>query len=132
MATETIEKAKTSEVKRAEPARAAKTYVPPVDIIEDRNGLVLLLDMPGVEPRDVEIQYENGVLTIHGKVNVQEPEGMTYIRREYGKGDYHRSFAVGEGIDASKIDAECRNGVVTLHLPKAEAFKPRRIEVKAQ
>jgi HSP20 family protein len=105
-------------------------YAPLVDIIEQKDGLLLVLDMPGVEPGDIDIQYENGLVTIHGKVAPREQEKACYLRYEYGTGDFYRTFTVGEGIDAGKIEAECKNGVVTLRLPKSEAFKPRKIEVK--
>lgn len=132
MATETaVARREKSELRRAEePTRARRVYSPPVDIIEQKDGLCLLLDMPGVDPAGVDVQYENGLLTIRGKVEPREHDQATYLLREYGTGDYYRSFTVGEGIDAAKIEAECKNGVLKLHLPKAEAFKPRKIEVK--
>ncbi len=106
-------------------------YAPAVDIVETKDGLVMLLDMPGVEPGDIDIQYENGLLAIHGKVKPREPEQATWLVHEYGTGDYRRSFTVGEAIDIDKIEAEYKNGVMRLHLPKAESLKPRRIEVKS-
>jgi HSP20 family protein len=105
-------------------------YTPPVDIIERPDGLVMLLDMPGVESKDIDIQYENGLLTVHGKVQSREPENASWLVHEYGTGDYHRSFTVGEGIDTGKIEAELKDGVMRLSLPKAESLKPRKIEVK--
>jgi len=131
MATGTaVEKKGTGDVRRAEPMRSRRVYTPPVDIIEQKDGLLMLLDMPGVEPDGIHIQYENGLVTIHGKVQPREAEQAQYLLREYGTGDYYRSFTVGEGIDVNKIEACCKDGVVTLHLPKSEALKPRRIEVK--
>lgn len=131
MVTQTPVRAREGEVRPAEPMRTRRMYRPPVDIIEQKDELWMVLDMPGVEPGDVDIQYENGLLTIHGKVQPREPENAQYLRCEYGVGDYHRTFSLGEGIDADKIQAECRNGVVKLHLPKSEALKPRKISVKA-
>jgi HSP20 family protein len=131
MATETPVKRREDQVRRVEPMRTRRMYTPPVDILEQKDGLWLMLDMPGVQAGDVEIQYENGLLTIHGKVQPREPQDADYLHCEYGTGDFYRTFSVGEGIDADKIEAECRNGVIKLHLPKSEALKPRKIEVKA-
>ena len=122
---------RTHDVRRVEQSRQAETYVPAVDILEREDGLVLMADMPGVASDDVEIQYEQGVLTIHGRVRPPRETPGRYLVREYGTGDYLRSFTLGEGIDIDKIEAVCRNGVLELRLPKAEALKPRRIEVKA-
>jgi len=106
-------------------------FTPPVDIIEQKDSLVLMLDMPGVEPTDIDIQLENGLLTVHGKVEPRERQGLDYLRCEYGTGDYYRTFTVGDGIDAQRIEAECKNGVVKVNLPKSEALKPRKITVKS-
>lgn len=130
MVSETAVTKSQNDVRRAEPTQARRVYTPPVDIIEQKDGLFMLIDMPGADPEGVDVQYENGTLTIHGKVAPRQPQDAHYLLREYGTGDYYRSFTVGEGIDAGKIDAEYRNGVLKLHLPKAEALKPRKIEVK--
>jgi HSP20 family molecular chaperone IbpA len=106
------------------------TYVPRIDIWENDDELVLYGDLPGVEPENLDIRFENGQLTLHGKVSPRH-EDVNYVHGEYGIGDFHRSFTIGEAIDAEKISAEIQNGVVTLHLPKSEKVKPRRIEVKA-
>lgn len=134
MANETsIEKRETQEVQQVQPERmrAGRTYIPNVDIIEQDDKLLLLADMPGVKPDGVDIQYERGELTIHGKVAPrQDPENTNYLLREYGVGDFYRVFQIGEGIDADKIEAELRDGVLTLHLPKAQELMPRKIALK--
>jgi len=90
-------------------------------------------DMPGAGAGDVDVHYENGQLSIHGKVDPRQDESNTnYLLHEYGVGDFHRTFQVGEGIDAARIAADMRNGVLTLHLPKAQEVLPRRIEVKSR
>jgi HSP20 family molecular chaperone IbpA len=86
-------------------------------------------DLPGVTVKDLDIRFENRELTIHGVV-ASRHEGE-YLYNEYGVGDFHRTFAVGEAIDAEKISAEMHNGVLTLRLPKLEKVKPRRIKVQA-
>ena len=127
-ATNTMEK-KTNDVRRAEPVRQGFTYVPPVDIVELADELVLTAEVPGARSQDIDIKYENGLLTLQAKVQPRHTEKMNYLLREFGVGDYCRSFEIGEGIDAEKIAAEVRQGVLTIHLPKSEATKPRRISV---
>src|ERR1043166_5681990 len=125
----TMEK-RTNEVTRAEPVRQGRNYVPAVDIIEKPEELTLIADMPGARSDHIEVNYENGRLTIQAKVPPRQKDGTAYLLREYGVGDYFRSFEMGEGIDAGKIEAEVRQGVLTLHLPKSEAAKPRKIAVR--
>lgn len=105
------------------------TFTPLVDILETEDELVLLADMPGVKPDGVDIRFENGELIIHGRCPERNP-GTYFLLAEYGVGDYYRMFTVSEDIDANRITAEMKNGVLTVHLPKAEAVKPRRITVK--
>ncbi|HMQ15060.1 MAG TPA: Hsp20/alpha crystallin family protein [Phycisphaerae bacterium] len=113
--------------------RGGRTYLPAVDIVERDDRLMLVADMPGVRRDDLEIVYERGQLSILGKVSPrQTADGVECLRCEYGVGDFARVFQVGEGIDASKIEAELRDGVLTVHLPKARELMPRRIAVKSQ
>lgn len=105
------------------------TYVPRFDIWEGEDELLLFGDLPGVTVDDLDIRFENRELTILGRVSPRHEGELLY--REYGIGDFHRTFTVGEVIDAEKISAEMHNGVLKLHLPKSEKVKPRRIEVKA-
>ncbi|TWU43486.1 Spore protein SP21 [Novipirellula aureliae] len=114
----------------AERTSQTPVYRPGFDILESENELTLYGDMPGVEDKDLDIRYENERLTIQGKVPARN-ESETMLRQEYGIGDYERTFMIGESIDAEKISAEIHNGVLIVHLPKTEAVKPKRIEVKA-
>lgn len=121
------------DVAQAEQTRDRQVYSPQVDIIEKDNGLLLLADMPGVKAADIDIQYEDGQLTIYGKVEPRQDDSQTaYLLHEYGVGDFYRSFRIGDGIDVDSIRAELKNGVMTLHLPKTEAFRPRKIAVQAR
>lgn len=113
-----------------ERTRNGGTYVPRFDIYETDSELVLFGDMPGVAPEDLDIRFENRELTICGKV-ARRHEGIDFLYGEYGIGDFYRSFTIGESIDGSKISAELKNGVLTLHLPKVEEAQPKKIEVKA-
>lgn len=104
------------------------TYMPRFDIWEGQDELLLYGDMPGVSVEDLDIRFENRELSIHGKVHARHHGD--YVLGEYGIGDFYRTFTVGEAIDAEKISAEMKHGVLTLHLPKSEKVKPRRIAVK--
>ena len=110
--------------------RAGRSFVPFVDIAEEDDRLVLFADMPGVKPDGLDIRYEQGVLAVNGTVTPREnPDTTHYLLREYGVGDFSRSFRIGDGIDADAITAELSAGVLRLDLPKAAAARPRRIEV---
>lgn len=105
------------------------SYSPRFDIWEGDDELVLYGDLPGVEPADLDIQFENRQLTIHGRV-CRRCDEVRYLYSEYGIGDFERTFTIGESINGDMISAEFRDGVLTLHLPKSDEAKPRRIEVK--
>ena len=125
-----IEERSIGEVAEAERTRSGRVYRPNVDILAGEDELTLLADVPGVKSEDMDIHFEGGMLTLHGQVKEREPEGATRLLHEYGIGDFHRTFQVSEVIDASRITAELRNGVLTLHLPKVEAARPRKIAVE--
>lgn len=125
-----MEKKERQEV-QAEPMHGGRTYRPSVDIVEREDRVQVLADMPGVAASDLDINYERGQLTIHGRVAPRQAgEGLRFVRREYGVGDFHRVFEIGEGIDASAIEARLEHGVLTVDLPKSKELMPRRIEVK--
>jgi HSP20 family protein len=119
------------EMNSAERTRAGTVYRPNVDIVETQDELLVLADIPGGCGDDIDVNFEEGMLTMHAKVARRQPEDTEYLLREYGVGDYYRTFRVSEAIDASKIYAEFADGVLTLHLPKADAAKPRKIQVRA-
>jgi len=116
----------------AERTRTRPTYTPAVDIVENQDELLVLADMPGVKAADVDVQFENGTLTIHGHVHERQSNATRFLRREYGVGDYHRTFQVSELVDAEQIAAEYVDGVLKLHLPKVAQAKPRRIAVQGK
>lgn len=119
-----------NEVATVERSPSGLTYSPQIDIWETEDELMLFADMPGVSAENLEIQFENRELRIHGKVRPRH-EGINFLYGEYGIGHFQRTFTIGESIDGEKITAELKDGVLTLHLPKNEAMKPRRIEVKS-
>ena len=115
----------------AEHTRCGCYYRPSVDILERADELLVRADVPGALGDDVDVDFEEGTLTIHARVKPRQ-EGTEFLVREYGVGDYYRTFHVSEAIDPEKITAEYADGVLTLHLPKAEVARPRKIEVKTQ
>ena len=113
-----------------EQTRGGRVFRPSVDIVENEDELLLLADVPGATADSIDIDFENGELSIHARVQPRRPKGPSrYSLREYGVGDYHREFRIGEAVDGSKIAAEVTNGVLKVHLPKADAVKPRKIAV---
>jgi HSP20 family protein len=114
-----------------ESTRGGTMFTPRVDIIETDHELLVYADVPGVHPEDVDLRFENGELLLHGRVKPTE-SATNPLLSEYEEGDFYRVFTVHESIDAQKISAECRNGVLTVHLPKVAAAQPRQITVQAQ
>ena len=102
---------------------------PPVDISERENEFVIEADMPGVKEENIDIQFHQGELTIRGRVERPESTNDTYRFRQFESTDFYRAFRIGESVDATNISARCADGVLTVHLPKAETLKPRKIEV---
>jgi HSP20 family protein len=124
-----VKKDNGGEVATVERTRNGTTYTPRFDIVETDEELVLYGDMPGVAPQNLDVRFETDRLIIHGKVEPRHQD-REFVYGEYGIGDYYREFQVVESVDAEKINAELDNGVLSVHLPKSEAVKPRRIEVK--
>jgi HSP20 family molecular chaperone IbpA len=115
----------------AEPARARRVWRPLADIVETKEGVTLMLELPGVAAEDVDVALEKRVLTIRAKSSVASPDKLRLVHAEYEAGDYERAFTLSDDFDAEKIEAQLKNGVLTLHLPRAEASQPKAIKVKA-
>lgn len=110
---------------------ATANWAPSVDISEDDKAFTLLADIPGVEPKDIEISMEKGVLTIKGErqsENVEEKENYRRVERQSGQ--FYRRFTLPDSADADKIEAKSVHGVLTVTIPKQEVAVSRRIEVK--
>ena len=115
----------------AEQTRPGLVFTPLVDIFETDKALVLLADMPGVRPADLNIDLRDDTLTLTGDVQPFEGADENDIMIEYEVGKYHRQFALSEIIDQDKIDAQMQDGVLRLTLPKVEKATPRKITVQA-
>lgn len=119
------------ETQTAPHACSGRWYRPLVDLQEQNGELVLVADMPGAAADQIDIDFEDGLLTIEGRAATRHSQDTKFLLREYGVGDYRRQFRLSEAIDPQGIHAEYRDGVLTVHLPRAEATKPRKIAVKA-
>ena len=115
---------------QGEPLKEGVTYVPDVDIAENSEAIFLYADLPGVQPQDLDLDYREGVLTLTAKAD-HPPEKHQLLYQEYDIGGFQRRFTIGPRIDPDRITAGFQNGVLTLTLPKAEAHKPRKIEVSS-
>jgi len=113
---------------------ATADWIPAVDINEFDDRFQLFIDVPGVDPKDVEITLEAGLLTIMGNRFIQaEKEGENVVRRraERGTGRFYRRFMLPETVDADKVKAMDRHGVLEISIPKQAKAQPRRIKVAA-
>ncbi len=131
MAEKTIPETNKNEgaVVKREITRHPQAYITPLtDIYEEENGLYVVVDLPGVERDGLKIRVEKDVLTIEG--HVEANKDRNYLFREFEPSNYFRQFELTDTVDQENISAELKNGVLSLFLPKAEALKPRSIEVK--
>ena len=105
--------------------------LPRVDVYEDASGITLLADLPGV-PRDkLELKVEGETLLIEGTVQPMTPEGLEPVYAEVRVPRFRRSFTLSRELDTQRVDANLKDGVLTLRIPKAEHAQPRRISVQA-
>lgn len=107
----------------------ARTF-PALNAWEDASSIFVEAELPGFSIKDVEITFSGNELTISGTRAETKPEGATLHRRERSSGSFSRTLRVGADVDGAKISATLTNGVLTVVLPKAEAARPRKIDVK--
>lgn len=106
-------------------------FSPDANIYDNREALILSMDMPGVRKGDVNIEVnENKVMSIRAKSSFHEPEGTALVQ-EFTTGDYFRSFTLSNEFDTDKISGKLENGVLEVIIPRREDVKPRRIEISA-
>ena len=104
-------------------------YVPYADIYETEDALAVVMEMPGVEKKDLNIGLENDVLKVDGRIDFSKYESMEPVYSEYNVGHYARSFTLSNKVDQDKISANLEDGVLTLTLPKAKQAQPRKIAI---
>jgi HSP20 family protein len=113
--------------------RAARPWSPAVDILETENELILKADLPDVKLEDIEVRVENQTLTVKGERQFEKEESTKgYHRIERSYGTFVRSFAVPATVDTEQVNAEYRNGVLTVKLAKKATAKPRQVKVEVK
>jgi HSP20 family protein len=119
-----------SDAEAPEATHAGVLMAPVVDIFESPKSITLLADMPGVAPDRLEIDLNEGVLTITGRADSAQGPHEEVVLREYRSGTFQRKFTLSQSVDQSKIEARLEDGVLHLELPKVEKAQPRKIQVK--
>jgi HSP20 family protein len=109
-----------------------QTLRPPVDVMEDEHGIALYADMPGVASEDLNISVEDKVLRIEADAKLDTPADMKAVYAEFRTPRYVREFSLSSELDAQKIDATLRNGLLVLKIPKHEHARPRKISVNVR
>lgn len=107
-----------------------RTFLPNADIYETQDALTVILEMPGVEKGNIEVQVENDILNVEGRLDLSKYKGLQPLYTEYNIGNYARGFQLSNKIDQSNIGAELKDGILSLTLPKVKDAKPRTIQVK--
>jgi HSP20 family protein len=106
------------------------TWVPPVDVVETQDKIIVRAELPGMKQEDVNIEFENGILTLRGERKFQkETSEHTYHRVERAYGNFIRSFTLPRTVDPEKISASYRDGLLEIEVPKKEDAKPRQIKI---
>ena len=109
---------------------SVRQFLPATDIYETESDLMVILEMPGVEKGNVSINVEDSVLSVEGRLDLTNYQGLQPLYTEYNIGNYSRSFRLSSKINQNKIAAEMKDGILSLRLPKVEEAKPRTIQVK--
>ena len=106
-------------------------WSPRMDLSETTDAYFVHVDLPGLSKEDLEINYEDGTLSISGERRAEETEeGRKYVRVERSYGRFYRAFSLPQSVDVDNIEATFKDGVLTIHVPKTEEVRPRRISVK--
>ena len=116
-------------VSKEEKTVPARYFVPNTDIFETEDALVVVMEIPGVEKKDIEVNVENDTLRVEARIDYGKYDGLEPLYAEYNVGHFARAFSLSNKIDQAKISAELDNGVLTLTLKKAQEAMPRRIAI---
>jgi HSP20 family molecular chaperone IbpA len=112
-----------------ESTRNIRKMTPLVDIYENDDEILLHAEMPGVKKEDISVNIDNGSLTLSGLRTIARDGANDW--EEFGDVEFQRAFSVPQTIDVNKVQAELKDGILALHLPKSEAAKPRMVDIKA-
>ena len=116
-------------VSKEEKTVPARYYVPNTDICETEDALTVVMEMPGVEKKDIDVNLENDVLRVEGRIDFHKYEGLEPLYTEYNVGHFARAFTLSRQIDQQQISAQLEDGVLTLTLKKSREAAPRRIAI---
>lgn len=105
------------------------TWVPPVDVAETQEKILVRAEVPGLKQEDIQIEFENGLLTIRGERKLEKTDGTTWHRVERTYGAFSRSFTLPRTVDAERIAASYREGILEIEVPKKEEAKPKNIRI---
>jgi HSP20 family protein len=108
------------------------TWVPPVDVAETQEKILVRAEVPGMRQEDIQIEFENGLLTIKGDRKHEKAEGLTWHRVERVYGNFSRSFTLPRTVDPERITAAYREGILEIDVPKKEEAKPKNIRIAVQ
>ena len=123
-------KSKTPQKKAVESTNERITISPAVDIFDSKDEMVMLVDMPGVSKDNSQVKVDNGIITISGEART--PAGGDLRYWEFSPCRYHRAFELSPEVDQERIEADYKNGVLTVHLPKKERAKARQIKINVK
>jgi HSP20 family protein len=112
-----------------EPVAPAAAWNPAVDVLEEKDRIVVKVEAPGVDEKDLRVMFEDNVLTITGERQFERQEGSNYHRIERAYGSFSRSFTLPRSVDATQIVANYRNGVLEIEVPKKEESRPKQISI---
>ena len=115
--------------KQDKTVRDDAAMMPPVNVVEDSSGIVLYADLPGVSKENLNVHLESDTLTIEGDIKLDTPEGMETHHAEVTLPRFRRVFTLSKELDATKVLAEFKHGVLKLNIPKAEHAQPRKIAI---
>jgi HSP20 family protein len=107
-------------------------WVPPVDVAETQDRILVRAELPGLRQEDIEIEFENGLLTLRGERKLEKMEGLTWHRVERSYGNFSRTFTLPRTVDPERITASYREGVLEIEVPKREEAKPKQIRIAVQ
>jgi HSP20 family protein len=109
----------------------AAAWNPAVDVLEENERIVVKMEVPGVDEKDLSLTFQDGLLTVSGERQFEQKDGRNYHRIERAYGSFSRTFTLPRSVDGSKIEAGCRNGILEIAIPKREDSRPRQIQINA-
>ena len=105
------------------------TWAPPVDVAEDNNHILVKVEVPGMEEKDLRVNFEDGLLTVSGERQFERKDDRNYHRIERAYGSFVRTFSLPRTVDANAIRADYKNGVLEIAIPKKDEAKPKQIQI---